>query len=216
MSSAARREREREELRRAILDAARELLLADGEPEKLSMRRIADKIDYSATALYLHFKDKGELMSALAAEGFTLLADALGAVQADDPAERLRLMGHAYVEFALANRPSYRLMFQLGDDPQSLYESHTTHRAASSRALGLLVETVREVGGTQWPEDPNAAEGPDAATFAAGVLWAHIHGAVSLVLTGRGRIFADVRLQFCRQAVETAVAGLLSELSHSH
>ena len=59
-----RRARQKTLLRQQILDAARDLLVRDGY-EKLSMRRVAERIDYSPTAIYLHFKDKQELVSSL-------------------------------------------------------------------------------------------------------------------------------------------------------
>lgn len=209
MTSLERRTRERAETRQAILEAAKELL-ADGDFENVSMRRIAEKIDYSPTAIYLHFKDKGELMDALAAEGFARLVAALDEAEADAPAQRLRQKGHAYVAFALGNRPAYRLMFLLGEHPQSVYEGHNTHRVWSARAFGILESGVREL----WGQEVGAAgTEPDAVRLAAGVFWAHLHGAVALTLMGRGRLLAAVQPQLCPQAVETAVAGLLASIT---
>jgi len=208
MSSAERRKQEREELRRLILDTAQELLATDGY-EKVSMRRIAEKVNYSPTALYLYFKDRGEMMDALAAEAFALLADTLESIQGGDPAERLRRIGHAYVEFALANRPVYALMLQTSASPQDRYGEHATRRTHTLRAFGILADTVRQIAGSG---DAEFAEGSDSVTVAATVFWAHIHGAVALVLGGHSRVFAGMEAQVCRQAVETAVAGLLAEL----
>ena len=208
MSSAERREQERENLRHTILEATQELLATEGY-EKLSLRRIAEKIDYSPTAIYLHFKSKGELIDVVAGEGFARMATEVGAIPADDPAKRLRLMGHAYVAFALTNSPIYRLMFLQGDNPQDMYEGHNNRRTESARAFGSLVSTIREIA--EGKADAYAGQ-TDAVILAAGVFWAHIHGAVSILLMGRGREFIGVQEQFCRQAVETAVAGLLAEL----
>lgn len=208
MSSAERRKQEREDLRRAILDAAKELLTT-GDHEKVSMRQIAEKINYSPTAIYLHFKDRGEIMDALAADAFALLADRLESIQGDDPVERLRRIGHAYVAFALANQPVYALMLQSSASPHDRFGEHTTRRPHVSRAFGLLADTVRQITG---PGDAEFAEGSDPVTIAAAVFWAHIHGAVVLVLAGHSRMFAGMEPQVCRQAVETAVAGLLAEL----
>ena len=59
-----RRDREREEIRTRILDAARELFATEGY-EAVTMRRIADRIEYSATAIYFHFRDKEALLQEL-------------------------------------------------------------------------------------------------------------------------------------------------------
>ncbi len=217
MSSAERREREREELRRLILDTTLELFSCE-DHEKVSMRRIAEKINYSPTAIYLHFKDKGELMDALATEGYGMLADAVEAVQADDPVERLQRIGDAYVSFAFANPAICRLMFVFGDRTQDLYEGHNTHRMASARVFDHLADVVGEVKRASKPDNgapvykPAPAEDHDEVTLAAAVFWAHIHGAVALVLAGRNRRVAGRKPQFFRKAIDTAVAGLLVEM----
>ncbi len=216
MSSSGRRDREREALRQTILEAARELLASDGY-EKVSMRRIAEKIDYSAAALYLHFKDREALMDALAAEGYAALADMMEPLPAETPVAHLLRLGHAYVEFALTHRPLYVLMFQVGRSVQDRYGEHDTRRPSAERAFTLLRDAVQQVAEAQDTPFPPALlpEGADAATLAAGVFWAHIHGAVSLIVTGHGRPFAAHQPQFCRQAAETAVAGLLAQLKTS-
>src|SRR5215212_11892612 len=106
-----RREREREEVRTKILDAARELFVSEGY-EAVTMRRIAERIEYSPTAIYFHFRDKDALLRELCdtdfrafAEGFTVLA------RIADPVERLRASGYAYIDFGMNNPSHYRLMF---------------------------------------------------------------------------------------------------------
>ena len=73
MGPRERREREREETRTRILDAARELFAAEGY-EAVTMRRIAERIEYSATAIYFHFKDKEALVKELCDVDFTSFA----------------------------------------------------------------------------------------------------------------------------------------------
>ncbi len=217
MSSSERRDREREALRQAILEAARELLASEGY-EKVSMRRIAEKIDYSAAALYLHFRDREALMDALASEGYAALADIMEPLPAEPPVAHLLRIGHAYTEFALMNRPLYGLMFQVGSSAQDRYGDYGARRPSAARAFTLLRDAVRQVAeaqNTPFPAAPTP-EGADAATLAAGIFWAHIHGAVSLIVTGHGQPFAARQPQFCRQAVETAVAGLLAYLKSPH
>ncbi len=82
-----RQERDRQALRQAILDAARELFVADGF-ERVSMRRIAERIEYSPAAIYSYFPSKDDIYFALAEEGFRLLCDGIAidpAASADDP-----------------------------------------------------------------------------------------------------------------------------------
>src|SRR4028119_1353956 len=101
MGTLERRERERSETRAKILDAARDLFAEHGY-DAVSMRKIAEAIEYSPTAIYVHFKDKEALFHELCRGDFGRLAhesQRLGSIA--DPVERLRLLGHAYMRFAL-------------------------------------------------------------------------------------------------------------------
>ncbi len=91
MGIAERREREREEVRRKILDAARDLFARDGY-ERVTMRAVADAIEYSPTAIYHHFEDKDDLVHALCEEDFgTLLRSLSGQAMPSDPLLRIRV-----------------------------------------------------------------------------------------------------------------------------
>ncbi|HVY61179.1 MAG TPA: TetR/AcrR family transcriptional regulator [Planctomycetota bacterium] len=120
MGSADRRAREKQELREKILDAARELFATDGF-DAVTMRAIAEKIEYSATAIYLHFKDKEELIRELCRHDFLELATRLQKIFAiADPIEKLRKLGLAYIDFAIAHPNHYRVMFMTPDIPGKL------------------------------------------------------------------------------------------------
>ena len=69
-----RHERDREAVRRGILDAARELFVAEGY-QNVSIRKVAERIEYSPAAIYLYFPSKDDIFFALAEEGFRLLGD---------------------------------------------------------------------------------------------------------------------------------------------
>src|SRR5437667_7503849 len=107
-----RRARQKKFLRQEILDAASELFVRDGY-ENVSMRRIADKIEYSPTTIYIYFKDKAELLEQVCKETFGRLVQRLSKImeQPGDPVERLKRGLIAYIEFGLANpdRKSTRL-----------------------------------------------------------------------------------------------------------
>src|SRR5215471_8502554 len=111
MGTSQRREREKEQLRTKILDAARELFAQHGY-EAVTMRKVADRIEYSPTAIYFHFKDKSELVRALCEHDYRAFAQRfLSLVSVADPIERLLKSAEAYVEFALEHPNHYRLMF---------------------------------------------------------------------------------------------------------
>ena len=106
-----RRSREKEELKDKILDAARELFVAEGY-ERVTMRKIAERIEYSPTAIYLHFPDKLAVIRALCDRDFLTLAKQFQKIaKVADPIERLRQVGRAYTVFALSHPNHYQLMF---------------------------------------------------------------------------------------------------------
>ena len=111
MASQDRREREKAELRAKILDAARDLFATRGY-DAVSMRKIADAIEYSPTAIYAYFADKESLLRELCSHDFGALAKAFSRVErVDDPIERIRRTGQAYIDFAIKHPNHYRLMF---------------------------------------------------------------------------------------------------------
>ena len=112
MSSKERQERDRQRIQKAILDAARDLFIKEGY-QNVSMRKIADRIEYSPAAIYSYFPSKDDIFFALAAEGFHILAHgALGAVRdVRDPLERLRRGMWAFYQFAKTHPEYFALMF---------------------------------------------------------------------------------------------------------
>ena len=96
MGLAERKERERKELRQQILDAARELFVHEGY-ENVSMRKIADKIEYSPAAIYTYFANKDEILDCLSEETFFHLHKRQRAVHDNlegDALEHLKTLGY--------------------------------------------------------------------------------------------------------------------------
>ncbi|MEV7614092.1 TetR/AcrR family transcriptional regulator [Streptomyces sp. NPDC089799] len=157
------------DLRRSIVSAALEVIRSDGVAA-ISLRDLARRAEVSHAAPAHHFKDKAGLLTAIATEGFELLAAALTAVPAGT-AHRLREMGARYVEFALDHPAHFEVMFrpQLlhGDDPEL-----TAARERTSRALRSGVENL-----------PPAKRGRDAR-LAGLAAWSLAHGFATLQLSG--------------------------------
>ncbi|MEO8113065.1 MAG: helix-turn-helix domain-containing protein [Phenylobacterium sp.] len=111
------------DLRRALIDAARRLLEREG-PSALSLRAVAREAGVSPAAPYHHFKDKGELLDAVAKEGWEMLDAAMGKAKAEAPSirEAMTELGVAYVCFARANPALYRVMYDTARDKESLPE----------------------------------------------------------------------------------------------
>ena len=109
------------DLRRALIDAASRLLEAEG-PSALSLRAVAREAGVSPAAPYHHFKDKGELLEAVAQEGWALLDAALAKAkaQAPSPQEAMNGLGVVYVCFARENPALYRVMYDTARDREAL------------------------------------------------------------------------------------------------
>jgi AcrR family transcriptional regulator len=105
-----RQEREREAVTKSILDAARELFVSEGYPS-VSIRKIAEKIEYSPAAIYGYFPSKADIFFALAEEGFRMLLDRAGEPPGPDPLDDVRRAFWWFYEFSKAHPEHYALMF---------------------------------------------------------------------------------------------------------
>jgi AcrR family transcriptional regulator len=178
MNSQQRREREREEVRARILDAARELFVAEGV-EAVTMRKIAARIDYTATALYSHFADKEALLRAVCDTDFKALRGAFERIaRIADPIERLRKLGREYVRYALEYPNHYRLMFMTSytkpDPAQSAIERGNPDQDAYAFLKAVILEGIQA---------ERFRSELDDADLLAQLLWGGLHGVVSLYLT---------------------------------
>jgi len=107
-----KRAKYRQEFRQEILDEARELFINEGY-ENFSMRKLAEKIDYSPTTIYLYFKNKDDLLFAICEEFFGNFSSRLNHIRAvsRDPVETLRQAFLYLVNFGLKNPHQYKLIF---------------------------------------------------------------------------------------------------------
>src|ERR1700704_5040196 len=115
MGITERRIREKEKVRTDILTAAWQLVKEDGW-ESLSIRKVADAIEYSAPVIYDHFDNKEAILSEFVCEGFRLLSKKirLARDKHTSPVEQLKAMADAYWNFAMKNRQYYQLMYGVG------------------------------------------------------------------------------------------------------
>ncbi|MFM0604472.1 TetR/AcrR family transcriptional regulator [Paraburkholderia sediminicola] len=141
MGIVERKNRQKQALRERILDAARRIVMREGFAA-LSMRKIADAIEYSPATLYLHFASRDEIVQALCAEGYAqLLETFVPLAQIADPAERLKALGRAYVAFGVAHPETYRLIFM--EDPS--YTGAALGGVAAASGAGASVAAIADV-----------------------------------------------------------------------
>lgn len=208
MGPKERREREREETRTRILDAAREMFIAEGF-EAVTMRGIADRIEYSPTAIYFHFRDKEALMRELCDTDFRTLAVELGSIATiPDPLERLRRVGHAYLQFGLEKPNHYRLMFMTPHPPIVPEESSVDLGNPEEDAYALLKSIVAELVNTK----RFRAELQDVELLAQ-TIWAGVHGVISLQIAKANDGWIEWRPLEQRGAlmIDTLINGLTKE-----
>jgi AcrR family transcriptional regulator len=175
MGPKERREREREETRGAILDAAREMFATEGY-EAVTMRRIADRIEYSPTAIYFHFKDKEAVIRAICDQDFLALAKQFEKIAREtDPVARIRKTGEAYARFGLEHPNHYKLMFMTPHPPYPATESPNEKGNPEEDAYAFLVTSVAEAIGQgrfrKELKDPH---------LVSQVVWSGVHGIVAL------------------------------------
>src|SRR4051812_33823668 len=105
-----RRERERSQIRERILDAALEVFATEGV-EGVTMRALADAIEYTPPVIYAHFQDKDAIIRELCYRQLQELAKGFAAYSGLDPVERLRRIGYSYADFAVKHPSHFRFMF---------------------------------------------------------------------------------------------------------
>jgi AcrR family transcriptional regulator len=113
-----RQDRERQAVRQAILDAARNLFVTEGY-RNVSIRKIAERIEYSPAAIYSYFPSKDDIFFALAEEGFRRLdAKVRSVTSSANPLDEMRALWWAYYEFSKEHREFFELMFVERSVPQ--------------------------------------------------------------------------------------------------
>lgn len=182
MGISQRKEREKAEMRRLILDAALRLFREKGY-EGVNMRNIAEAIEYSPATLYLYFKDKNELYFALQFEAAAAKREYLApAMQIEDPWERLVAFGKRYIEFGLKHPDLYDLLF-ITRAPMEHLENQECW------ALGIATHTFF-VDTVQACVDQRYFKSTDAETIAY-TLWCHAHGLVTFFIRERMRMYPE-------------------------
>ena len=173
-ASQKRRQQQKTDLRQEILGAAARLFEEKGY-EDFSLRQVAEAIGYTPTTIYLYFKDKDDLLLHVAYDGFKLFGESLeNAYQSEtDPLQRLQATGWAYFHFAMSHPIHYRLMFmQRGEFLQQKPEGSES----MINSFGVLERVIKE------SIDAGIMIPGDSRTYAA-LIWANVHGIVSLALT---------------------------------
>lgn len=173
-----RKEKQKVELKRLILDASMKLFVEEGF-ENVTFRRIADIIEYSPTTIYLYFKDKNEILFNLCEQGFAKMSEFnANLLTIQNPLLRLHKMGENYIQFGMANPEYYDVMFIQKAPMETLNLLHDDEWKSGHLALERLQSVIAEC-----MQHKLIAKG-EVEAVAMGI-WGMVHGLVSLAIRGR-------------------------------
>jgi AcrR family transcriptional regulator len=190
----------KDDVRAGILEASL-ALMNEGGLGALSMREVARRAGVSHQAPYHYFQDREAILAELAGEGFDQLYDymvsAIGLVR--DKASKNKVMGEAYIRFALNHPELFRLMFRAEMCDLTRYPES---KAKAERCFDVVVETLGAHG--------NSADKANPDLTAVIASWSVAHGLATLLLEGKlGETFGDTRDQ--REAGANRVIGFFAE-----
>ena len=180
MGITSRKEREKEEMRSLILDAALRIFREKGY-DGVSIRNIAEAIEYSPATIYLYYKDKSEIFFALQYEAAALKRDhLLPAALVENPWDRLIEFGRRYIDFGMKHPDLYDLLFITRIPMESIENQDCWKLGIATHSF--FVETVQAC------VDARYFKSTDTEVIAY-TLWCHAHGLVSLFIRERMRMY---------------------------
>ena len=198
-----RKERQKVEMRDLILNAAHDLFLTKGF-DQVSIRNIADEIEYSPATIYLYFKDKNDLFLALHDMSFKAFNQFIVDIfKIKDPFKRLTALGERYIDFALEHPQYYEMMFII--HAPMLCDANKDQWPEGSKALDAveyLMGECKKVG---------HFKGQDVKVLAF-LAWSHMHGICSLILRDRLKIYDEKIRESIRTKSFKLFINMLSKL----
>ncbi|MGK6351406.1 TetR/AcrR family transcriptional regulator [Parapedobacter sp. DT-150] len=199
MGISERKQRQLEEVRSTILRQSWQIVEEEGW-QALSIRKIADAIEYSTPVVYKHFESKDALLEACSREGYALLADKLKQAKAHypTPSEQLLSLSRAYWEFANEHPKHYQIMYGLGI-PTCEMASGIPEIKEVSCVLRSTIEEAIHAG-----QNPDMDSHLKTTTF-----WSMLHGMVAMAM-----ISAPGCPEKAKLTLEDAVMGFIKALMH--
>lgn len=204
MGTKERREKHKEGLRQLILDAAIELFVTEGY-ESTTMRKIAEKIDYSPPTIYFYFRDKAELFDNICAETFGKLDQQMELLRAEVAAEKseplvnLEKALRGYIDFGLRHPNHYTVTFILTSEFEA-NGGESRKKTTGLKTFGCMRQMVAEYLISKNGTDVGVEETSQA-------LWAAIHGVTSLLITQKGFPFVEQKM-LINKLVEILIKGV--------
>jgi AcrR family transcriptional regulator len=191
MGIAERKYRQKEEIKSLILDASWRLILEEGCPS-LSIRKVAEAIEYSVPVIYSHFESKDAILKEFVQKGYGLLAEELRKAKElhAGPSRQLEAMAQAYWDFACTNKEYYQLMFGLG-----IPSCDAVRQVPEMQAFGELIQSVIR-------QAILGSKHPDSNYFLKfHTYWSILHGMISIQMNGGSPHSKEMSLSILKDAI---------------
>ena len=198
MGITERRLKDKEKVRTAILTTAWQMVKEEGW-QSLSIRKIADAIEYSVPVIYDHFESKEAILVEFGNEGLRLLTKKIQQAKEKftDPLDQLRAMADAYWNFALKNREYYQLMYGVG---MACCEGKK-YLDDKERFDYIVMESIKEA--ISKTKEPGANICLKYHTF-----WSILHGLVSIKIMGNSPVSGELN----KMVLDDAINGFIKNL----
>lgn len=199
MGISGRKQRQSEAVKATILSQSWQIVEENGW-QALSIRKIADAIEYSTQMVYTHFESKDAIIEEFTKQGFDLLAAQLqkAAKSKEDPSEQLVAISKAYWKFAFEHIKYYQIMFGLGIPTCEMVSSFDEMKKVSD-VMGASIDLVIRSG-----KNPEAD-----GMLKLGTFWSVLHGLVAIeMISAKG--YSD----YAERILDDAVSGFIKALTH--
>ena len=198
MGIAERRLRQRGEVRSRIMDTARQMVKEEGW-QSLSIRKIADAIEYSVPVIYDHFENKEAILMEFAKEGFQLLSKKVQTAKEKytDPEKQLKTMADAFWNFAFKNKEHYQLMYGLGMvgcEIEKCFPERTDFRNLVMQPIIAIISKSKNPGVNPYLK---------YYTF-----WSILHGLISIKSLRNSNVSDEVNKMVLDDAIEGFIKNL--------
>jgi AcrR family transcriptional regulator len=200
MGIAERRLRQKDEVRSSILATAWQIVKEEGW-QSLSIRKIADAIEYSVPVIYDHFQNKEAILLEFGKKGFELLIKRLQQAKekSDDPAEQLGAVADAYWNFAFKNKEYYQLMFGLGiaccETEKCIQEKSVFRQIVMEPIVAILAKNK---------------DNKQNACLKYHTFWSVMHGLISIKMMSASLVTDELN----KLVLDDAISGFIRNLEH--
>lgn len=198
MGITERRQRQKEEVRASILNAAWSLVVSEGW-QALSIRKVADAIEYSVPVIYDHFENKEAILLEFTRRGFRLLNEAICAASTscDTPEQQIEAIAKAYWDFAFTNKEYYQLMYGLGMPGCETVRQISELKDFSNSLMQPIKDLIEKSNNQQVD-----------VFLKLHSFWSMLHGLISINMMGREQTRDELNMMVLNDFIKGFISGI--------